>query len=87
MNEKLVYLSVIGELVEPLPRIPNAFAPGQRCDRLYQQISEARCRLCQRLGVKEDPDVEHILDCFFEITRELCLQMYCLGAAQSCEKP
>ena len=87
MNEELVYLSVIGELVEPLPGIPNAFAPGQRCDRLYQQIYEARCRLCQRLGVEEDPDVEHILDCFFEITRELCLQMYCLVAAQSCEKP
>ena len=86
MNEELIYLSVIGELVEPLPGIPNAFAPGQRCDVLYQQIYEARCRLCQRLGVEEDPDVEQILDSFFEINRELCLEMYLLGTSQKAER-
>lgn len=87
MDEELVYLSLMGELLEPLPGIPNAFAPGTRCDVLYPQIYETRCRLCQRLDTDEDPDVEHILDCFFEITQELCYEMYPLGIAHGTNSP
>lgn len=79
MDVEKIYLSMLGELVEPLPGVKNAFAPGQLCDQLYQQIFEANCRLCQRLGVEEDADVECIVDCFFQINRELCLRMYQMG--------
>ena len=75
----LIYLSMMGELVQPLEGIPNAFAAGEPCQMLYQQIYEAKCRLCDQLGEDEDSDVEYILDCFFEINRELCLRMYHLG--------
>lgn len=80
MDAEKVYLSILGELVEPLPGVENAFAPGQPCEGLYQEIFDANRRLCQRLGVEEDADVECIVDCFFEITRELCLRMYRMGA-------
>ena len=79
MDVDLIYLSMMGELVQPLDGIPNAFATGQPCHMLYQKIYAARCRLCDRLGVEEDADLESILDCFFEINRELCLRMYHLG--------
>ena len=79
MDAELVYLSMLGELVQPLEGIPNAFAAGEPCQMLYQQIYEAKCRLCDRLGVDEDADLECILDCFSEINRELCLRMYHLG--------
>ncbi len=58
----------------------NTFGPGLPCHRLYQEIFDANCRLCQRLGVEEDADVECIVDCFGEIIRDLCLRMYHLGA-------
>ena len=79
MDMDLIYLSMMGELVQPLEGIPNAFAAGEPCQMLYQQIYEAKCRLCDRLGEDEDADVECILDRFFEINRELCLRMYHLG--------
>lgn len=79
MHAEKVYLSMLGELLEPMSGVKNAFAPGQPCDVLYQQIYDANRRLCQRLGVEEDADVECIVDCFFEITRELCLRMYRMG--------
>lgn len=80
MDVEKVYLSMLGELLEPVPGVENAFVPGQLCEVLYQQVYDANRRLCQRLGVEEDADVECIVDCFFEITRELCLRMYRMGA-------
>lgn len=83
MNAENIYLSLLGELNQPLPDIPNAFAPGQPCEMLYRQVYSAKYRLNERLGTDEDPDVECIPDCFWDITRELCTQMYHLGAAQA----
>ena len=45
MDAELVYLSMLGELVQPLEGISNAFAAGEPCQMLYQQIYEAKCRL------------------------------------------
>lgn len=86
MDVEKVYLSMLGELIQPLEGIPNAFAPGTPCEKLYQQIYDAKCRLCDRLNAEEDSDVECILDNFFEINRELCLQMYHLGAEHALRK-
>ena len=79
MNIEEIYLSMLGELITPLPGVKNAFAPGQRCALLYEQLYAAKSRLCQRLDTEEDADVECILDCFWEITRELSMQMYRMG--------
>lgn len=87
MDMEQVYLSLLGELVHPLPGIPNAFAPGMPCDQLYHQVYDAKCRLNERLGADEDPDVECILDCFWDITRELCRRMYQLGAVHASTDP
>ena len=87
MDSELIYLSMMGELVQPIAGVRNAFAPGQPCEELYQQIYEAKCRLCDRLGVDEDADLDSILDCFFEINRELCLRMYRLGAEHAVRNP
>jgi hypothetical protein len=67
--------------------VQNAFAPGQPCAKLYRQIYEAKCRLCDRLGEEENEDLESILDCFFEINRQMCLRMYRLGRLRQSMQP
>lgn len=82
MDEQIerIYLSMMEELLVPVPGIENAFAPGSRRGQLYEEIFQANCSLCQRLGVPEDEDVEHIIDNFFQITQELCCRMFRYGA-------
>ncbi len=79
MDAEQIYESMLGELLEPVEGIRNAFAPGEPCAQWYEELYEANCRLCQRLGVEEDSDVECIIDRFFQINRDLCLQMYEYG--------
>ena len=79
MDVTHIYESMLGERVNPHPEIPNAFADGEKCARLYDEIYTAVQRLSDRLGVEEDPDVEIILDNFWEIDRELCQRMYRYG--------
>ena len=79
MDAETVYLSLLGELTEPTPGIGNAFAPGQDCEKLYRQIFDAKCRLCDRLQEDENPDLECIINNFFSINRIMCLQMYRFG--------
>ena len=77
---ELVYESLIGELVDPIKDVPNAFEPGSYCESQYRQVLEAYERLRGRLGVAdEDPDVEIIIDSLLEIQRKLCMEMFDLG--------
>lgn len=71
-----IYASMIGELIEPLEDICDEYAPGSLCDRLYSDACAARARLCQRLGVTEDPDLEVIFDSFCDINTYLCRKMF-----------
>ena len=87
MDAELIYLSLIGELGTPLRGVENAFAPGSVCEMLYQKIYNAKCSLFQRLDQDEDPDVECIMDGFWEINRELCLRMYRLGTEHTAGDP
>ena len=87
MDAEKVYLSMTGELISPLPGVPNAFAPGQLCERLYQQIYDAKYRLCDRLNTDEDADIECIMDNFFELNRDLCILMYHLGTEHAMHLP
>jgi len=78
---ELVYDSLNGHLNEPLPQVENAFAPGSRCEGLYEQVLLAYERLCGRLGAgDEDEDVEIIVNALLEIQKRLCIEMYKYGA-------
>ena len=82
LNAENVYLTLTGELLDEfvIPGVENAFARGSQCDLLYEQIYDANQRLCARLGqTDDDPDVELIINNFFEMNRILCLEMYRYG--------
>ena len=75
-----VYLSVLGELVEPVAGIENAFQEGSACDQCYEEVLAAYARLRERLHVREeDSDVEIIMSSFRRITDQLCFQMFQYG--------
>lgn len=62
-----------------LPIVENMFADGRTCEELYHGVYEANLRLCARLGVQEDPDVELIVDSLLRISRLLGLKMFHYG--------
>ena len=77
-----IYLTLLGELAEKykLPGVENAFVIGGECDRLYNEIVDARDRLHARLGVQaEDPDLELIFNHFHNIQHILCEKMFRYG--------
>ena len=69
----------LGNASIPAPASKNAFAEGAHCAVLYEQIYLANQRLCDRLSIQEDPDVELIVGNFFEILREVSIQMFIYG--------
>lgn len=74
-----IFASMVGESIQPLEGIPNEYAPGSYCDQLYGEACAARNRLCQRLGVYEDADLELIFDNLYDINAYLCRQMFIYG--------
>ena len=77
----LVYESLAGTVSEEyrVQGVENLFAANSECDRLYAEIYNANCKLCRRLRVAEDPDVETIINNFWEISRLLGIKMYEYG--------
>ena len=59
--------------------VEDEFEEGRPCADLYKQVYEANRRLCERLGVEEDKDVEMIINCMNEISRILAMKMYDYG--------
>lgn len=78
---EMVYNRLLGHtlLESRAYEVENLFEEGSRCDGLYQEIYEANLRLCQRLGVEEDRDVQTIIDSFWEITKLVGEKMYRYG--------
>ena len=62
-----------------LPVVENMFADGRTCEELYNVVYEANLRLCERLGMQEDPDVELIINSLLRISRLLGLKMFQYG--------
>ncbi|MBE6947917.1 MAG: hypothetical protein E7454_06700 [Ruminococcaceae bacterium] len=62
------------------PIVENMFAEGRTCDELYSNVYEANLRLCERLGVQEDADVELIIDAMMRISKLLGRKMFSYGA-------
>ena len=87
-----VYEAVCGEYADETDyviqnvRIQNEFEEGKTCSEAYKRVYEANRRLCERLGVDEDPDVEMIIDSMFEITRTVGEKMFEYGAVYEKEK-
>lgn len=77
-----IYDTMIGELIPELciPGIYNEFEEGAPCERLYEKVYEAKCRICDRMGISgEDPDVETIINNMFDIQKILCKKMFEYG--------
>ena len=87
-----VYEAVCGEYEDEADyviknvQIKNEFAEGEPCSEAYKCVYEANRRLCERLGVDEDPDVEMIIDSMFAITRTVGEKMFEYGAVYEREK-
>lgn len=65
--------------VEESRYIENIFAEGSVCDNTYQEVYDAKCRLCQRLGVQEDEDVERIIIDLLTIGKYMSMRMFDYG--------
>ena len=82
-----VYEAVCGEYADEADyviqnvRIENEFEEGKPCSETYKQVYAANRRLCERLGVDEDTDVEMIIDSTFAITRAVGEKMFEYGVA------
>ena len=82
-----VYGAVCGEYADEADyviqnvRIENEFEERKPCSEAYKQVYAANRRLCERLGVDEDPDVESIINYMFDITRTVAEKMFAYGAA------
>ena len=62
------------------PVVENMFAEGRTCEELYNNVYEANLRLCERLGVQEDADVELIIKSLLRISKLLGRKMFHYGA-------
>ena len=77
-----VYESMTCHVLEThrMPGIEDAFSENAFCIQQYRQMRNAYDRLCVRFGVEdEDRDIECIIQCYMEIQRELCRQMFFYG--------
>ena len=84
-RKQLIYELMIGaydlEKVEfPESKIvEDEFEEGKPCSELYGHVCDANKRICERLGVQEDKDVEIIINCMDDICRILAMKMYDYG--------
>ncbi len=59
--------------------VENEFAKGLFCDKAYERVQLANCRLCERLGVQEDADIEMIISTLLHIGKHMAMKMYDYG--------
>ena len=76
MNTNTVYEMVMGvitesDIPEGYAKIQNEFSEGSECDKLYEEIYEAKLRIIQifHKAGDEDADVELIINHMFDICR------------------
>lgn len=59
--------------------VKNEFEKGGVCERLYREVYDANRRICEKLHVEEDPDVELIIRNLLEIGEYQSMKMYDYG--------
>ena len=84
MSQK--YIDIVYDLVNGTripqpddPEVENLFEVGRDCAKLYSGVYAANLRLCERLGVQEDCDVEEIIDDLLKICELVGKRMYRYG--------
>lgn len=83
--KKMVYDLMNGSLELDLCTAPekelvaDEYAAGSKCDQLYAEVFAANRRVCQKLGVEEDRDVELIISNLLNIGEHLSMKMYDYG--------
>ncbi len=65
--------------VEESQYVKNEFSVGAFCEEMYGKVYNANRRLCERLGVEEDGDIESIISNLMDIGEYLALKMYDYG--------
>lgn len=86
MNTNTVYEMVMGvitesDISEEYAKIQNEFSEGSECDKLYEEVYEAKQRISQKLhkAGEEDADVELIINHMFDICRIVSAKMFEYG--------
>lgn len=83
--KKMVYDLMNGYLELDLCTAPekelvvNEYAVGGKCEQLYDEVFAANRRVCQKLGVEEDSDVEMIICNLLNIGKHFSMKMYDYG--------
>lgn len=60
--------------------IQDEFQEGSTCSQLYEEMTELKQKVCERLRVDEDQDLERIISCMDDIAKHIALKMYEYGA-------
>lgn len=73
MTKMDIYRQMTGQYVP----IKNEFADGTPCDRLFEQATLARERICRRAGFElDDPDIMELIESLEKIREIFALKMY-----------
>lgn len=85
MLKEQIFEKMNGFLTEGKPHskevagIEDEFSEEKECGHLYDEVYEAKRRVCMRLGKEEDRDVEDILNGMEKIARLVSMKMYEYG--------
>lgn len=83
--KELIYYLMIGAIdLDKFPykesdEVVNEYSSDKECEKAYDQVYNAKCRICERFKTDEDEDVECIISNLSLITRHLCMKMYEYG--------
>lgn len=83
-KEMLYYLMIGAFDLENYPMaesqyVENEYEEGNFCAIAYEEVFNAKLRICERLGIDEDNDVEIIINNLLDIGRHLSMKMYDYG--------
>ena len=85
--KQMIYNLMIGAFdlehypIEESQYVTNEYEDGEFCSKAYEEVYNANCRICGRLGVDidEDTDVELIINNLLDIGKYLSMKMYDYG--------
>lgn len=73
MTRRDIYREITGQYIS----VEDEFADGKPCSLLYENVTDARERLCKRTGIDfEDADVLEIISGMEKIAEICALKMY-----------
>lgn len=91
-KKEQIYELASGYFTEEVNHVVNGveildeFQDGSTCSQLYAEITELKRKICERLQVDEDYDLEQMIDCMEELTKHMAMKMYEYGTLIGAEK-